>query len=86
MRAAVSHPRPHPKQKKLKRVQAAVKRQARKEEGSKHESFAALQLLHDPQVRRIGGITAAVGCCAGWHRAAFCSAQAPTLEERQLLH
>ncbi|KAI7837441.1 hypothetical protein COHA_008699 [Chlorella ohadii] len=37
------------KQKKLKRVQAAVKRQARKEEGSKHESFAALQLLHDPQ-------------------------------------
>lgn len=38
-------------QKKLKRVQAAVKRQARKEDGSKHESFAALQLLHDPQVR-----------------------------------
>lgn len=45
-------PLPH-KQKKLKRVQAAVKRQARKEEGSKHESFAALQLLHDPQVRPV---------------------------------
>jgi protein SDA1 len=30
-------------------VQAAVKRQQRREDGSRHESFAALQLLHDPQ-------------------------------------
>ncbi|KAL4448816.1 hypothetical protein ABPG77_007533 [Micractinium sp. CCAP 211/92] len=37
------------KQKKLKRVQAAVKRAERKQEGARHESFAALQLLHDPQ-------------------------------------
>ncbi|KAL4422877.1 hypothetical protein ABPG75_009074 [Micractinium tetrahymenae] len=37
------------KQKKLKRVQAAVKRAERKQEGTRHESFAALQLLHDPQ-------------------------------------
>ncbi|KAL4857462.1 hypothetical protein ACK3TF_002330 [Chlorella vulgaris] len=37
------------KQKKLKRVQASVKRQQRKEDGTRHETFAALQLLHDPQ-------------------------------------
>lgn len=30
--------------------QAAVKRAERKQEGARHESFAALQLLHDPQV------------------------------------
>lgn len=37
------------KQKKLKRVMASVKRATRREEGSGQESFAALQLLHDPQ-------------------------------------
>ena len=34
---------------KLKRVMAAVKKQSRKEVG-KQQSFAAIQLLHDPQV------------------------------------
>ena len=42
------------KQRKLKRVQAAVKKAERREEGGRHESFAALQLLHDPQVRAVG--------------------------------
>ena len=34
---------------KLKRVMAAVKKQQRKTKRS-HENFAAIQLLHDPQV------------------------------------
>ena len=37
------------KQKKLARVMLSVKRAARREGGGRHESFAALQLLHDPQ-------------------------------------
>ena len=45
------------KQKKIKRMVAAVKRAERREEGGRQESFAALQLLHDPQVgpARAGG-------------------------------
>ena len=38
------------KQAKLKRVMATVKRQARKENSNPHDSFAAVQLLNDPQV------------------------------------
>ena len=37
------------KQRKLKRAMASVKRATRREEGHGQESFAALQLLHDPQ-------------------------------------
>lgn len=37
------------KQKKLARVKAAVQRAERRREGAHTESFAALQLLHDPQ-------------------------------------
>lgn len=37
------------KQKKLKRVLSAVKKQVRKDEGGYQESFAAMQLLNDPQ-------------------------------------
>ena len=38
------------KQAKLKRVMATVKKQARKEGANPHDSFAAVQLLNDPQV------------------------------------
>lgn len=38
------------KQAKLKRVMATVKKQARKENSNPHDSFAAVQLLNDPQV------------------------------------
>ena len=38
------------KKNKLKRVVATVKKAARKDKLSKQESFAAVQLLHDPQV------------------------------------
>lgn len=48
------------KQKKIKRMVAAVKRAERREEGGRQESFAALQLLHDPQAR-----AAAVGALRG---------------------
>ena len=37
------------KEKKLQRVLAAVKKQKRKANHN-HENFAAIQLLHDPQV------------------------------------
>lgn len=37
------------KEKKLQRVMAAVKKQKRKATKT-HENFAAIQLLHDPQV------------------------------------
>jgi hypothetical protein len=50
------------KQRKLKRVQAAVKRAERREEGGRQENFAALQLLHDPQVRHTPRATAGVVC------------------------
>ena len=43
----------------MKRVKTAVKRQERREEGAHNEGFAALQLLHDPQVRA----AARYGCC-----------------------
>lgn len=36
---------------KLKRVMHAVKKHERREAGFVSESFAAMQLLHDPQVR-----------------------------------
>lgn len=39
------------KQAKLKRVMATVKKQARKESTNPHDSFAAVQLLNDPQVQ-----------------------------------
>ena len=35
---------------KLKRVMAQVKRQARREKRDTDQNFAAIQLLHDPQV------------------------------------
>jgi len=35
---------------KLKRVMATVKKQAKKENANPHDSFAAVQLLNDPQV------------------------------------
>jgi hypothetical protein len=38
------------KQAKLKRVMATLKKQARKEAALGSEGFAALHLLHDPQV------------------------------------
>ena len=38
------------KQAKLKRVMATVKRQAKKDAANPHDSFAAVQLLNDPQV------------------------------------
>ncbi len=38
------------KQAKLKRVMNSVRKASRTEEAAKKESFAALQLLHDPQV------------------------------------
>jgi protein SDA1 len=38
------------KQAKLKRVMATLKKQARKEAAVGAEGFAALHLLHDPQV------------------------------------
>ncbi len=38
------------KQAKLKRVMATVKKAERKEEAKGTEGFAALQLIHDPQV------------------------------------
>ena len=38
------------KQAKLKRVVASMKRTARRERGGASEGFAAIQLLHDPQV------------------------------------
>jgi len=38
------------KQAKLKRVMATVKKQAKKENANPHDSFAAVQLLNDPQV------------------------------------
>ena len=37
------------KQKKLKRAMASVKKTMRREEGHQKETFAAIQLLHDPQ-------------------------------------
>lgn len=40
------------KEKKLQRVMAAVKKQKRKASHN-HENFAAIQLLHDPQVRQL---------------------------------
>lgn len=39
------------KQAKLKRVMGALRKNARKERGTGAESFAAVQLLNDPQVR-----------------------------------
>ena len=41
------------KQAKLKRVVASLKRTARRERGGVSEGFAAIQLLHDPQVRDV---------------------------------
>ena len=38
------------KQAKLKRVMHTVKKQARRERADGAEGFAAIQLLHDPQV------------------------------------
>ena len=38
------------KQAKLKRVMATVKKQAKKADANPHDSFAAVQLLNDPQV------------------------------------
>jgi site-specific recombinase XerC len=38
------------KQHKLKRVMATVKKSNKKSANSHHESFAAMHLLHDPQV------------------------------------
>jgi hypothetical protein len=38
------------KQAKLKRVMSSLKRHARKEAAAGNEGFAALHLLHDPQV------------------------------------
>ena len=40
------------KQAKLKRVMATVKKQAKKDAANPHDSFAAVQLLNDPQVHR----------------------------------
>jgi hypothetical protein len=50
------------KQKKLKRAVQSVKKAARREKADAGEGFAAIQLLHDPQVR--------VGCGVGWWREA----------------
>ena len=46
------------KQAKLKRVMHTVKKQARRERADGAEGFAAIQLLHDPQVlqARFGGL------------------------------
>ena len=45
------------KQARLKRVQRAVDKAARKEKAGGAEGFAAIHLLHDPQVREgLGGI------------------------------
>lgn len=38
------------KQAKLKRVMSTLRKTSKSEEAAKRESFAALQLLHDPQV------------------------------------
>ena len=43
------------KEKKLQRVLAAVKKQKRKANHN-HENFAAIQLLHDPQVIAAGAV------------------------------
>lgn len=40
------------KEKKLQRVMAAVKKQKRKSRQG-HENFAAIHLLHDPQVQTV---------------------------------
>jgi hypothetical protein len=40
------------KQAKLKRVMSTLKKAARREAAAGGEGFAALHLLHDPQVRR----------------------------------
>ncbi len=42
---------------KLKRVMQAVKKHERRAAGSVSESFAAMQLLHDPQVRLVAELT-----------------------------
>ena len=39
------------KQAKLKRVMNTLRKTSKGEDAAKRESFAALQLLHDPQVR-----------------------------------
>eukprot|EP00889_Picochlorum_renovo_P002999 jgi/Picre1/30029/NNA_005401.t1 len=44
------------KQKKLKRAMHSVKKALRQEEGQQKETFAAIQLLHDPQVSRVIGV------------------------------
>lgn len=44
------------KEAKLKRVMATVKKQERREKASATPNFAAIQLLHDPQVRHSHGI------------------------------
>ena len=49
-----------------------MKRQQKREDGSRQENFAALQLLHDPQVGRGGALglgwgATGLGCC--WQRA-----------------
>lgn len=60
---------------RLKRVMATVKKQERREKADSAQGFAAIQLLHDPQVRcppllRSGRKfnTAHVGVCLGTAR------------------
>ena len=45
------------KQAKLKRVMATVKKQAKKEAANPHDSFAAVQLLNDPQARPFASVS-----------------------------
>lgn len=61
------------KQAKLQRALAAVKKQARREAAAVHEGFAAVHLLHDPQVCR-----PAAGCCSSVTEKRHCSAQHDT--------
>lgn len=51
------------KEKRLKRAMAAVKKQETKSGNTPHESFSAIQLLHDPQVPERFGYRAAAFIC-----------------------
>ena len=63
------------KQAKLKRVMGALRKNARKERGTGAESFAAVQLLNDPQVRCLLSCAGTTGFAAVQTRGALSTEQ-----------
>lgn len=67
------------KQAKLKRVMSSLKKHARREAAAGNEGFAALHLLHDPQVRFRFCWGLRCGCLSGLKESKFSTASAPHL-------